>query len=89
MKKTLFLFAALFLLSGFRTPNGDIIQEFDPVDKLILDMGQPLVRTPEIGTNQYGVQYVIRETLIYKIDNITYRFIVENGVITSINWTRF
>ena len=88
MKKTLFLLATLIFLSGFRAPNGDIISDFDPVDKLLLDMGQPLIRTPVMGTNKWGVQYVISETWVYQIDNLTYRFTIENGVITSIKWTR-
>jgi hypothetical protein len=87
MKKILFLLAAL-LLCGFRAPNGDIITEGDPEDKLLLDMGQPLTKTTQTAVNQFGIQYVTGQIWVYKLDKITYRFKVENGVITAIEWSR-
>lgn len=94
MKKTLTLLTMVILLCGFRMPDGDIVTDGDPVDKLLTHMGQPLMKTPDgviTEINQVTGGYVtkvISEIWVYKIDKITYRFKIQGGVIDSITWSR-
>ena len=92
MKKLLFLIIAIMLLCGFRAPNGNIISKGDFPDKLLINLGEPNVRT-DLGLIQTrafgGIIYIKREVWTYKIDQYNYRFIIENGQIVADHWSRF
>lgn len=92
MKKLLLLLAAVMLLSGFRAPNGNIISKGDLSDKLLINLGEPTIRT-DLGLVQTrafgGVFYIKREVWTYRIDQYNYRFIIENGQIVADHWLRF
>jgi len=92
MKKLLLIIIAVILLCGFRAPNGNIISKGDFSDKLLINLGEPNVRT-DLGLVQIrafgGIAYIKREVWAYKIDQYNYRFIIENGQIVSDHWSRF
>jgi len=84
--------ALIALLSGFRAPNGNIISKGDFSDKLLINMGEPHIRT-DLGLVQTralgGIMYIKRELWTYRIDDYNYRFVIENGRIVADHWTRF
>jgi hypothetical protein len=84
--------ALVVLLSGFRAPNGNIISKGELADKLLINMGEPHIRM-DLGLVQTrafgGIMYIKREVWTYKIDDYSYRFIIENGRIVADHWTRF
>ncbi len=92
MKKLLYVVIAIVLLCGFRAPNGNIISKGEMSDKLLLNLGQPHVRT-DLGTIQMrafgGLMFVKREIWTYRIDDYNYRFVIQNGQIVDEHWTRF
>ncbi len=92
MKKLLFLIIVVMLLCGFRAPNGNIISKGDLSDKLLINLGEPNVRT-DLGLVQTrafgGIVYIKREVWTYRIDQYNYRFIIENGQIVADHWSRF
>lgn len=92
MKKLLCVVIVVVLLCGFRAPNGNIISKGELSDKLLLNLGQPHIRT-DLGTIQTrafgGLMYVKREIWTYRIDDYNYRFVIQNGQIVDENWTRF
>ncbi len=92
MKKLLLILVAVMLLSGFRAPNGNIISKGDLSDKLLINLGEPIVRT-DLGLVQTrafgGIFYIKREVWTYRIDEYNYRFIIENGQIVADHWSRF
>ncbi len=95
MKKLFLLCVAValvVLLSGFRAPNGNIISKGDLADKLLLNMGEPHIRT-DLGVVQTrafgGIISIKREVWTYRIEDYNYRFIIENGQIVADHWTRF
>ncbi|HNH51313.1 MAG TPA: hypothetical protein PLL07_02680 [Nitrosomonas sp.] len=96
MRRMILLMFMVLLLCGFRAPNGALISKGDLVDKLIINLGQPLARSPFV--TQRGLYlpyhsgsrgYSVREVWIYKVEQYTYRFIIDNGVIVHEDWTRF
>jgi hypothetical protein len=87
MRRTPLLIIAFVFLCGFRAPNGEIISDGDPADKLLLNLGNPLIKT-NIGIVRQGNLYVTREVWTYQIGDITYRFTIEGGTIVSDEWTR-
>ncbi len=92
MKKLLILVLAILLLCGFRAPNGNIISKGDMSDKLLMNLGEPHIRT-DLGLVQTrafgGIFYIKREIWSYRIDQYNYRFIIQNGQIVDEHWTRF
>jgi hypothetical protein len=64
--------ALVVLLSGFRTPNGNIISKGDFSDKLLINMGKSYIRT-DLGLVQTrafgGIMYIKREVWAYRIDD--------------------
>ncbi len=92
MKKLLCAVIVILLLCGFRAPNGNIISKGEMSDKLLLNLGQPHVRT-DLGLIQTrafgGLMYVKREIWTYRIDDYNYRFVIQNGQIVDEHWTRF
>ena len=92
MKKLFILMIAIMLLCGFRAPNGNIISRGDFSDKLLINMGEPHVRT-DLGLVQTrafsGIFYLKREVWVYRIDDYNYRFIIQNGQIVDDHWSRF
>lgn len=92
MKKVFIVIVAVMLLCGFRAPNGNIISKGDLPDKLLINLGEPNVRTDPglVQTRAFGgIVYIEREVWIYKIDQYNYRFVIENGQITADHWSRF
>lgn len=45
MNKLLVLVLAIVLLCGFRAPNGNLISKGDLSDKLLINLGEPHIRT--------------------------------------------
>lgn len=84
--------ALIALLSGFCAPNGNIISKGDFSDKLLINMGEPHIRT-DLGLVQTrafgGIVYIKREVWTYRIEDYNYRFVIENGQIVADHWTRF
>ena len=92
MKKLSVLAIAVLLLCGFRAPNGNIIFKGELSDKLLMNLGEPHVRT-DLGLIQTrafgGIVFVKREVWMYRIDEYNYRFIIQNGQIVDEHWSRF
>lgn len=96
MKKMILLMFMILLLCGFRAPNGALISKGDSASKLIMNLGHPLTRSSSV--TQRGLYlpyhsgsrgYSVREVWTYKVEQYTYRFIIDNGVIVYEDWTRF
>ena len=92
MKKFLLILLAVMLLSGFRAPNGNIISKGDFSDKLLINLGEPNVRT-DLGlvqTRAYGgIVYIKREVWLYRIGQYNHQLIIQNGQIVADHWSRF
>lgn len=90
MKRMILLMFMILLLCGFRAPNGALITRGDLVDKLVINLGQPLTRIP-VATHRsiYPPYHSTREIWTYKIKQYTHRFVIDNGVIIHEDWTRF
>ena len=92
MKKFLLILLAVMLLSGFRAPNGNIISKGDFSDKLLINLGEPNVRT-DLGLVQTrafgGIAYIKREVWLYRIGQYNHQFIIQNGQIVADHWSRF
>lgn len=92
MKKLLLVLVIVMLLCGFRAPNGNIISKGDFSDKLLINLGEPHMRT-DLGLVQTrafgGIVYIKREVWTYRIDQYNYRFIIQNGQIVDDHWSRF
>ena len=92
MKRVLIVIVAVMLLCGFRAPNGNIISKGDLSDKLLINLGEPNVRTDPglVQTRAFGgIVYIKREVWIHKIEQYSYRFVIENGQITTDHWSQF
>lgn len=48
MRKLILLMFMVLLLCGFRAPNGALISKGDLVDKLVVNLGQPIARIPVV-----------------------------------------
>ncbi|HLP80894.1 MAG TPA: hypothetical protein VK141_02735 [Nitrosomonas sp.] len=92
MNKLLVLVLAIVLLCGFRAPNGNLISKGDLSDKLLINLGEPHIRT-DLGLIQTrafgGIMYIKREVWSYRIDDYNYRFVIQNGQIVDEHWSRF
>ena len=92
MNKLLVLVLATVLLCGFRAPNGNLISKGDLLDKLLINLGEPHIRT-DLGLIQTrafgGIMYIKREVWSYRIDDYNYRFVIQNGQIVDEHWSRF
>lgn len=87
MKKLIPLIALIFL-TGFQTPQGDLISRGDRADKLILKLGPPQIKT-YVGLVQRGPDWVSQDIWTYKIGGTTYRFTIEGGVIVGEEFSNF
>ncbi|MBK7353262.1 MAG: hypothetical protein IPI97_04680 [Nitrosomonas sp.] len=90
MRKLILLMFMVLLLCGFRAPNGALISKGDLVDKLVVNLGQPIARIPVVTHRSiYPPYYSSREIWTYKIKQYNYRFVIDSGVIIHEDWTRF
>ncbi|BBL72577.1 hypothetical protein [Methylogaea oryzae] len=86
-RKLLLVATASFFLLGLRAPNGELIREGEPADKLLINLGRPLAITSG-GLTLGGNTISDGQTWTYRIGDIIYRFAIDDGKIISERWDR-